>query len=162
MARKGSSFESFIRTSLIDYCVEYRIPAYVRREYQNIPNFIGCDITVDSPYPSWHIAIECKSRVPAKRYNFAKMFPHNQFERINEYLQLSGRRGFLAIQVHKRPKNKVYVIKWHDLDELYARGQPSFRMFDPSELPRPVNKDEVGARELVENGDGLQNWNEVL
>ena len=162
-AKKGYKFEAFIRTSLIEYFKHYHVPAYVRREYQNIPNFLGTDITVDSAYNAMvYMAIECKSRIEAKRYNFAKMFPHNQFERINTFLYLSGRRGFLAIQLHKRPKNKVFIIKWDDLHLLYARGQPSFRMFDPSELPRPVKKDEVAAREMVKNVDGMQNLNEVF
>ena len=46
--------------------------------------------------------------------------------------------------------------------QLYARGQPSFRMFDPSELQRPVKKDEIAARELVKNEEGSWNVDKVI
>ena len=130
--------------------MQHHIPGYVRREYQNIPNFLGTDITVDSPEDRWRIAVECKSRsgVTHTRYNMRELFKNEQYERISEYLKLSGRRGFLAIEARGRPKNKHYVIKWGEVANVYARGLKSFTLYDPSELPRPVKKDEVAAREL--------------
>ena len=120
------------------------------------------DITVDSPVAQYRIGVECKSRKGLNRYNLGKLFANEQFERINTYLYLSGKRGFLAIKARGRPKNKVVFIKWDELRNLYAHGQPSFRLFDPAELPRPVKKDEIAARELVKNSDGIYNFNEVL
>jgi hypothetical protein len=138
------------------YFKEAGIPAYVRREYQNVNNFIGTDITVDSPALDMPMAIECKSRKPLKRYNLKDLFKNEQFERIDHFLQLSGRRGFLAIEAHGRPKNKYFVIRWGELRLLFDRKQKSFTLYDPAELPRPVKKDEIAAKELVKT-DGK--WN---
>jgi len=168
MAKKGYPFEAFIRSALIDFFVEYHIPAYVRREYQNIPNFIGTDITVDSSYPAWNMAIECKSRAntnkvkPLEQFSLKDLFKDGQLERIKDYLYLSGKRGYLAIEARKRPKNKHYVVRVRDVWEVYARGTTSIKVFDPKELPRPIKKNEVIAKELVKNEDGIYNMNECF
>jgi Holliday junction resolvase len=161
MAKRGYKFEYHMRKLLEHYFEDNGISAYVRREFQNVPNFAGTDITVDSPDPRYYLSIECKSRKSKMRYNLKELFKGDQFERITETNKKAGRRGFLAIESRSRPKNKTYLIKWDDVAQLYARGQPSFRMFDPSELPRPVKKDEIAARELVKI-DGKWNVGEVF
>lgn len=124
-------------------------------------NFIGTDITVDSPALDMPMAIECKSRKPLKRYNIKDLFKNEQFERIDRFLQLSGRRGFLAIEAHGRPRNKTYVIKWDEIGRLMAKNQKSFTLVDASELPRPLKPDQVVCREL-KKVDGIFNMAEVF
>jgi hypothetical protein len=162
MAKRGYYFENFIRQTLIQYFYENHINAYVRREYQNIPNFSGTDITVDSPEEKYRVAIECKSRMDMHRYNIGSLFKNEQFDRISRFLELSGRRGFLAIQARRGRKSKVFFVRWDEVGNLVARGQPSFVLFDVNELPRPVKKDEVPYRELKKGDNGEWNVKQVL
>ena len=145
-----------MKTTLQRYFDEENINAYVRREFQNVPNFIGTDLTIDSVDPRFYLALECKSRQRSSRYNLKDLFKEDQFDRISTFLRKTGRRGFCVIEAHGRPKNKYFIIKWDLLRRIVDRKQKSFTLYDPAELPRPVKKDEIAAKELVKT-DGK--WN---
>lgn len=87
------------------------------------------DILVDSLNPDYYLGIECKSisvEKNAKALYFSQHFTVDkngihQISRISDFLKLSGRTGFLAVELrmgigHNR---EAYIVPWTVLDTLY-------------------------------------------
>ena len=100
------------------------------------------DVLVDSPQR--YMGIECKSiktRTVNKIY-FTQHFSDNQVERITDYLNESGRDGFLAVELRRGRgrSRKAFIIPWDKVDKAYTSGQVGFALDElgtvGTELPR--------------------------
>ncbi|MCS3923787.1 hypothetical protein [Methanosalsum natronophilum] len=87
------------------------------------------DILVDSLNPDYYIGIECKSISVQKGANALYFTQHftkdkngvHQIERISKFLKMSGRMGFLAIELRlgAGKSRKAYAIPWNILAEKF-------------------------------------------
>lgn len=79
-----------------------------------------CDILVDSKNPLYYLGIECKSinLNSSKKLYFSQHFHSNEREqifKIDRFLKISGRRGYLALELRKGRGhfNELYFLPWN-------------------------------------------------
>ncbi|MBO4301806.1 hypothetical protein J5839_00440 [Methanosarcinaceae archaeon] len=140
----NNDFERMIVKSFNDYFTENHIRGISHRlkQHRFTPQFM--DILVDSLNPDYYLGIECKSisvEKGAKALYFTQHFTEDkngvhQIERISGFLELSGRRGFLAVELrfgagHGR---KAYAIPWPVLQERY-KTELKFTIEEISQFP---------------------------
>lgn len=133
----GIDFERKILKLLDVYLTSHHINAYVKRISMTRFKSQHIDLEVDSAKKRWYLGIECKS-VSIKRgdpilFYFSTHFKNDQFERISSFLDRSGRRGFLALEVenyymnHKSKSDKlkrpIYIVRWKDLEKVYEENK---------------------------------------
>lgn len=102
-----------------------------------------CDVLVDSPHDMFYLAIENKSvktDSTNKLYfsqHFSKSDNGHQVERISNFLDRSGRRGFLAVEF-KRGRGrsrKAFMVPWTEVREKYGNGDPGLSLERIKEFP---------------------------
>lgn len=95
-----------------------------------------CDVTVDSEYPCLYQAIECKS-IKEKKNNklyfsqhFSESEQGHQVERISDFIDRSGRAGYLALELKRGRgrQRKAYLIKWPIVRDFYEDGKVGLRL----------------------------------
>ena len=124
-----TEFEHMLVNSFNAYIEENGIRAisYRLKQHRFTPQFL--DVLVDSLNPDLYLGIECKSISVEKGANALYFSQHftvdkngiHQIERISNYLNKSGRRGFLAVELrlgtgHGR---EAYMIPWNELKKKY-------------------------------------------
>ncbi|AKB82339.1 hypothetical protein MSBR3_1761 [Methanosarcina barkeri 3] len=124
-----TEFEHMLVNSFNAYIEENRIRAisYRLKQHRFTPQFL--DVLVDSLNPDLYLGIECKSISVEKGANALYFSQHftvdkngiHQIERISNYLNKSGRRGFLAVELRLGPGHgrEAYMIPWNDLEKKY-------------------------------------------
>lgn len=124
-----TEFEHVLVNSFNLYIEENGIRAisYRLKQHRFTPQFL--DVLVDSLNPDLYLGIECKSISVDKGANALYFSQHftvdrngiHQIERISDYLNKSGRRGFLAVELRMGPGHgrEAYMIPWNDLEEKY-------------------------------------------
>lgn len=102
--------------------------AYRRKQSRFTGQF--CDIHVDSPESDFYLGIECKSINvnSTKKLYFSQHFhsnERNQIERISDFLDKSGRKGFLALEMRegKGKTNRLLLIPWTELIETFENSR---------------------------------------
>lgn len=102
-----------------------------------------CDVLVDSEHDMFYLAIENKSVKTSstnKLYfsqHFSKTDDGHQVERITDFLDRSGRKGFLAVELKRgvgRPR-KAFMIPWKDLLEKYEKDEAGVHLDEIREYP---------------------------
>lgn len=90
-----------------------------------------CDVLVDSKHDTFYLAIENKSikTSSTNKLYFSQHFSESknghQVERITDFLNRSGRKGYLAVEL-KRGRGrarKAYMVPWEILLEKYESGE---------------------------------------
>jgi len=124
-----TEFERLLVNSFNTYIEEKGIRAisYRLKQHRFTPQFL--DVLVDSLNPDLYLGIECKSISVDKGANALYFSQHftvdkrgsHQIERISDYLNKSGRRGFLAVELrmgtgHDR---EAYMVPWEKLKKKY-------------------------------------------
>ena len=124
-----TEFERMLVNSLNAYIEENGIKAisYRLKQHRFTPQFL--DVLVDSLNPDLYLGIECKSISVDKGANALYFSQHftvdkngiHQIERISDYLNRSGRRGFLAVELRLGPGHgrEAYIIPWIELEKEY-------------------------------------------
>ena len=124
-----TEFERMLVNSLNAYIEENGIKAisYRLKQHRFTPQFL--DVLVDSLNPDLYMGIECKSISVDKGANALYFSQHftvdkngiHQIERISDYLNRSGRRGFLAVELRLGPGHgrEAYIIPWKELEKEY-------------------------------------------
>ncbi|MDY6777549.1 MAG: hypothetical protein SVU32_02695 [Candidatus Nanohaloarchaea archaeon] len=102
--------------------------AYRRKQHRFSSQFV--DVLVDSAHPDFYLAIENKSLKTENNgtlyfsQHFSEADDRHQVERITEFLNRSGRNGFLAVEL-KRGRGRsrqAYMIPWDEVDRKYTTG----------------------------------------
>ncbi|MDF1557289.1 MAG: hypothetical protein P1P80_03800 [ANME-2 cluster archaeon] len=103
------------------------------------------DIVVDSLHPDYYLGIECKSISTdkgAKALYFTQHFTidkqgAHQVDRMSDYLRLSGRKGFLAVELRQGVgKGRVaFAIPWKVVAERFEADEKGFRVDEIREFP---------------------------
>ncbi|MFB6265847.1 MAG: hypothetical protein ABEI07_02055 [Candidatus Nanohaloarchaea archaeon] len=104
--------------------------AYRRKQHRFSSQFV--DVLVDSIKPEFYLAIENKSistKATNKLYfsqHFSESEDGHQVDRISDFLQRSGRRGYLAVEVKRGrgKQRKAFFVPWKVLKERYDSGEP--------------------------------------
>lgn len=124
-----TEFEHMLVNSFNAYIEENGIRAisYRLKQHRFTPQFL--DVLVDSLNPDLYLGIECKSISVDKGANALYFSQHftvdknglHQIERISNYLNKSGRRGFLAVELRMGPGHgrEAYMIPWNELAKKY-------------------------------------------
>ncbi|MDD3318026.1 MAG: hypothetical protein PHY07_11240, partial [Methanosarcina sp.] len=122
-----TDFERMLVNSFNTYIEEKGIRAisYRLKQHRFTPQFL--DVLVDSLNPDLYLGIECKSISVDKGANALYFSQHftvdkngvHQIERISDYLNKSGRRGFLAVELRMGAgySREAYMIPWDELEK---------------------------------------------
>lgn len=118
-----------------------------------------CDILVDSPDKNFYLAIENKS-IKEKSNNklyFSRHFSEaegkHQVERISDFVNKSGRKGFLSVELKRgRGKSrKAYMIPWKQVKKRYSGKFKGFELDEFNtfkELEREGSKYKISSLNL--------------
>ncbi len=124
-----TEFERMLVNSFNAYIEEKGVRAisYRLKQHRFTPQFL--DVLVDSLNPDLYLGIECKSISVDKGANALYFSQHftvdkrgiHQIERISDYLNKSGRRGFLAVELRLGPGHgrEAYMVPWNELEKKY-------------------------------------------
>ncbi len=112
------SFNRFFEENGID-AIAYRLKQ-ARFSAQPI------DVLVDSRYPEYYLAIECKSLASEGALYFKQHFSRDQIERESRFIELSGRTGVLALEFRRvgRKMKSAHLIPWTAVRDVYDSGAP--------------------------------------
>lgn len=99
--------------------------AYRRKQHRFSSQF--CDILVDSEDPAYYLAIENKSiktSASNKLYfsqHFSESDKGHQVDRITDFVERSGRRGYLAVELKRGRgrQRRAFMIPWRALRRRY-------------------------------------------
>ncbi|PTD93849.1 hypothetical protein C9439_05565 [archaeon SCG-AAA382B04] len=113
--------------------------AYRRKQHRFSSQFI--DVLVDSLDPDYYLAIENKSistRKGAKKLYFSQHFSENQINNITDFLNRSGRTGYLAVELKRgRGKSRLaFMIKWEDVINKLEKNEVGFKLNEIKRFPR--------------------------
>lgn len=139
----GQDFERAMVHSFNDYGVLYKtnLVAYRHLQMRYQPQLF--DVLVDSNHSEFYLALECKSIDASKdkAVYFTQHFNHakgvHQIDRESNWLDLSGRRGFLVVELRKYSGNKseCHFIPWGSLLRKYKDGEYGYPVRDIIEFP---------------------------
>lgn len=109
-----------------------------------------CDVLVDSKHEMFYLAIENKSvkTSSTNKLYFSQHFSvsdgGHQIERISDFLDRSGRKGFLAVEL-KRGRGrarKAYMVPWKVVREKYENDETGLHLDDIQEFPEILRDSE--------------------
>jgi Holliday junction resolvase len=113
-----SDFEREIVNCLNRFFKMHHIQGFAYRIRQSRFTNPCVDVLVDSPNPSCHLAIECKSILDKKLY-FSQHFAVDrnkvhQVDAISDFLTRTGRIGYLAAEYRQGPEKSCegFLIPW--------------------------------------------------
>ncbi|WP_440954579.1 hypothetical protein ACSAZK_13260 [Methanosarcina sp. Mfa9] len=131
------SFNTFIEEKGIR-AISYRL-----KQHRFTPQFL--DVLVDSLNPDYYLGIECKSISVEKGANALYFSQHftvdkkgaHQIQRISDYLNKSGRRGYLAVELRfgAGKGRKAYMIPWEELKKRFLAKELKFTVREIQEFP---------------------------
>lgn len=122
-----SDFERDVAHCINAFLDAHQIRGFAYRLKQSKFNTQYVDLLVDSLDPRYYLAIECKS-IRGKKLYFSQHFHEDrnnihQVDAITEFLEKTGRRGFLAVEFRSgpgRPK-EAYFLSWDKVRQNYGR-----------------------------------------
>lgn len=134
-----NAFNRFFEAEGID-AVAYRL-----KQSRFTPQVM--DILVDSKYPEFYMAIECKSIDALRthaiyfRQHFSLAGGEHQLDREDEFIRRSGRTGLLAVEMRRgagRPR-QAHLLPWHAVIETFRAGEAGIsteRIASYQQIPR--------------------------
>lgn len=138
-----TDFERALVNSFNQFFEEEGIEGIAHRKKQHRFSSQLCDVLVDSPHESFYLAIENKSvkTTSTNKLYFSQHFSSSekghQVERISDFVDRSGRKGFLAVEF-KRGRGrarKAYMVPWSTLRRSYDKGESGMHLEDIQEFP---------------------------
>jgi hypothetical protein len=141
--------------------------AYRLKQSRFAPQFI--DVLVDSASPDLYLGIECKSISVDKGASALYFSQHftidkngkHQIKRISDFLEKSGRRGYLAVELrmgggHTR---QAYLVPWAVVEKQYkesvklpvkmikthSRLERRGKTYNVNHLYKPLRRDSNGS-----------------
>jgi Holliday junction resolvase len=120
----ATTFETQLVHAFQNYFIENNIKAIAYRYRQLLWCGQFADIAVDSASNEYYLGVECKS-IQTKKLYFGKVhFQENQVQRLTEFLDISGRKGYLGLEFrHRGMKSEGYLIPWTFVKEVYDTGE---------------------------------------
>ena len=103
------------------------------------------DVLVDSPDLKFYLGIECKSisiKKGANKLYFSQHFSNRQIERTTFFLNKSGRKGYLAVEIKRgRGKSKkAYMIDWGIIEDRYSKNQKGLSIKEIKSVGKEIDR----------------------
>ena len=145
-----TDFERALVNSFNEFFQQEDIEGIAHRKKQHRFSSQLCDVLVDSPHESFYLAIENKSvktQSTNKLYfsqHFSKSEEGHQVERISDFIDRSGRKGYLAVEF-KRGRGKsreAYMVPWKDLRKAYQQDQTGLHLDEIRQYPEITRNSE--------------------
>jgi Holliday junction resolvase len=145
-----TDFERALVNSFNKFFAEEDIDGIAHRKKQHRFSSQLCDVLVDSPHEMFYLAIENKSVKTSstnKLYfsqHFSESDKGHQVERISDFVDRSGRTGFLAVEL-KRGRGrsrKAYMVPWGAVREAYQDGSSGLHIDEIQEFPEILRDSE--------------------
>jgi hypothetical protein len=120
----ATTFETQLVHGYQNYFLENNINAVAYRYRQLLWCGQFTDIAVDSDDKDYYLGIECKS-IQTKKLYFSAHFQEDQVSNMTKFLNLSGRKGYLALEYrHRGMKSEGYLIPWEIVvDKFDSNGK---------------------------------------
>jgi Holliday junction resolvase len=122
------SFERDVVHCLNNFFSVRSLRGFAYRLKQSKFNTQYVDVLVDSLDPRYYLAIECKS-IRGKKLYFSQHFhldrkDVHQVESISEFLERTGRRGFIAVEFRSGPgrAKEAYLLPWDAVRHAYGES----------------------------------------
>jgi hypothetical protein len=116
---------------------EIRGVAYRLKQSRYTPQVV--DLLVDSPHSEYYMAIECKSldARKAKTLHFSLAGGVHQIERADQFIESSGRRGVLAVELRRGPgkAKTAHLVPWGTVIEGFRSERPGILVEEIEALP---------------------------
>jgi hypothetical protein len=95
-----------------------------------------CDVLVDSLDPRFYLALEHKSVKTSSTnhlyfsQHFSESNDGHQVDRISRFVERSGRRGFLAVELKQGPGKplQLFLVPWKDVRERFENDESGFSL----------------------------------
>ena len=139
----GQDFERAMVHSFNDYGVLYKtnLVAYRHLQMRYQPQLF--DVLVDSSHTELYLALECKSIDASKdkAVYFTQHFNHakgvHQIDRESNWLDLSGRRGYLVVELRNYigRLSACYFIPWIIVRRSFHNCLSGFTVYDIRKFP---------------------------
>ncbi|MFB6145163.1 MAG: hypothetical protein ABEJ99_01510 [Candidatus Nanohaloarchaea archaeon] len=145
-----TDFERALVNSFNNFFKEEEINGIAHRKKQHRFSSQLCDILVDSEHEMFYLAIENKSvkTSSTNKLYFSQHFSNSknghQVERISDFIEKSGRTGFLAVEL-KRGRGrtrKAYMVPWTVVREKYENGEAGIPLDEIQEHPEILRSSE--------------------
>ncbi len=145
-----TDFERELVNAFNDFFEQEGISGIAHRKKQHRFSSQLCDVLVDSEHDMFYLAIENKSVKTSstnKLYfsqHFSESDKGHQVERITDFLERSGRKGFLAVELKRgrgRPR-EAYVVPWSVVQERYESGEAGIQLDDIRQHPEILRDSE--------------------
>jgi hypothetical protein len=151
---RGNTFERDMVKAYNVFFRERKIKGYAYRlkQYKYTRQLI--DILVDSPFQEYYQAVECKSIKITKgknNINFHSYFSEGQLENEYRFIDLTGRRGILAVELRHTPDSYIgkrgvrggcskvwreaYLVPFEYVWEVYLSGARSLSVDEVRAFP---------------------------
>ena len=139
----GQDFERSIVHAFNGYAETYSKKLVAYRHYQMRFQPQLFDVLVDSGLPGLYLACECKSIDASKDHSiyFTQHFNRSggvhQVERESNWLDLSGRVGYLVVELRKYSGNRsaCFFVPWSYLKGEYCLGRSGLSNDDIESYP---------------------------
>ncbi|MBC5793061.1 MAG: hypothetical protein H8Z69_03415 [Nanohaloarchaea archaeon] len=138
-----TDFERALVNSFNDFFEEESLEGIAHRKKQHRFSSQLCDVLVDSPHEMFYLAIENKSvkTSSTNKLYFSQHFSvsddGHQVERISDFVDRSGRTGFLAVELKRgRGKSrKAYMVPWEAVREAYTNDETGLHIDEIKQYP---------------------------
>ena len=138
-----TDFERALVNSFNRFFEEEGINGIAHRKKQHRFSSQLCDVLVDSRHEMFYLAIENKSvkTSSTNKLYFSQHFSQSdnghQVERISDFVERSGRAGFLAVELKRgRGKaRKAYMVPWEVVRQAYNAGETGLHLDEIKEYP---------------------------
>lgn len=145
-----TEFERELVKAFNQFFEEENINGIAHRKKQHRFSSQLCDVLVDSEHDMFYLAIENKSvkTSSTNKLYFSQHFSvsdgGHQVERISDFLDKSGRKGLLAVELKRgrgRPR-EAYVVPWSVIREKYEAGETGLHLDEIRNHPEILRKSE--------------------
>ena len=145
-----TDFERALVNSFNRFFEEEGINGIAHRKKQHRFSSQLCDVLVDSRHEMFYLAIENKSVKTSstnKLYfsqHFSQSDEGHQVERITDFVERSGRAGFLAVELKRgRGKSrKAYMVPWKAVIRAYNADETGLHIDEIKDYPEILRDSE--------------------
>ncbi|PSG99406.1 MAG: hypothetical protein BRC29_04790 [Nanohaloarchaea archaeon SW_7_43_1] len=145
-----TDFERELVNAFNRFFQEEEIEGIAHRKKQHRFSSQLCDVLVDSPHDMFYMAVENKSvKVTStnKLYftqHFSVSDDGHQIARISDFLDRSGRQGYLAVEL-KRGRGrsrKAYMVPWSFIRDKYESDGKGIHLDELDQFPEIMRSSE--------------------
>jgi len=155
-----TEFERELVNSFNNFFEEEALEGIAHRMKQHRFSSQLCDVLVDSPHDMFYLAIENKSVKTSstnKLYftqHFSTSENGHQIARISDFLDRSGRKGFLAVELKRgrgRPR-EAYMVPWRKVRKKFKQDKTGIHLDEIKQHPEILrNSEEYSIAQICQN-----------